>query len=191
MRIKKLLALLASSAVLAIGLVGSSTSPAAAAAEERADHVPFTGAYRVSRTSSHVGGMAIDFALPSGTTVRAAGAGTVVSSSTHSEAGNYVAIFHATSNRTSYYYHLSSRSVSVGAHVSRGQAIGRSGSTGNSTGPHLHYQEVPGRVPGVPLQSRRVDPGNMIGCSGSRSTTYRSWSSMPGRTVSNDGTGCR
>lgn len=164
---------------------------ASEATSQNPDHVPFTGSFRVSRTGSHSGGIAIDFALPSGTTVRAAGAGTVISSSTHSQAGHYIAIYHSSANRTSYYYHLSSRSVSVGASVSRGQAIGRSGSTGNSTGPHLHYQEVPGRVPGVPLQSRRVDPGTMYGCRGSSTNRYSGWSSMPGRTVSNDGTGCR
>ena len=52
--------------------------------------------------------------------------------------GNYVGIWDRANNRFWYYYHLSSKSVNVGDRVSRGQVIGVMGSSGNSTGAHLH-----------------------------------------------------
>jgi murein DD-endopeptidase MepM/ murein hydrolase activator NlpD len=63
--------------------------------------------------------------------------GKVVVSDYDQYSGNKIAIRHA-DNSTSYYMHLSSRGVGVGAQVTGGQVIGRVGSTGRSTGPHLH-----------------------------------------------------
>ncbi|OKJ65973.1 M23 family metallopeptidase [Streptomyces sp. CB02261] len=80
-----------------------------------------------------------DFIASSGTTVRAVGAGTVVSAGYSGAYGNEVVIQHADGNY-SQYAHLSSLSVSSGQTVSGGQQIGLSGSTGNSTGPHLHFE---------------------------------------------------
>ncbi|MFF2774472.1 peptidoglycan DD-metalloendopeptidase family protein [Streptomyces sp. NPDC058052] len=80
-----------------------------------------------------------DFIASSGTTVRAVGAGTVVSAGWSGAYGNEVVIQHADGNY-SQYAHLSSLSVSAGQSVSGGQQIGLSGSTGNSTGPHLHFE---------------------------------------------------
>ncbi|MFD4374267.1 peptidoglycan DD-metalloendopeptidase family protein [Streptomyces sp. NPDC058486] len=80
-----------------------------------------------------------DFIASSGTTVRAVGAGTVVSAGWSGAYGNEVVIQHADGNY-SQYAHLSSLSVSSGQSVSGGQQIGLSGSTGNSTGPHLHFE---------------------------------------------------
>ncbi|MFF6884086.1 peptidoglycan DD-metalloendopeptidase family protein [Streptomyces sp. NPDC012421] len=80
-----------------------------------------------------------DFIASSGTTVRAVGAGTVVSAGYSGAYGNEVVIQHADGNY-SQYAHLSSLSVSAGQSVSGGQQIGLSGSTGNSTGPHLHFE---------------------------------------------------
>ncbi|MEU2656401.1 LysM peptidoglycan-binding domain-containing M23 family metallopeptidase [Streptomyces sp. NPDC007325] len=80
-----------------------------------------------------------DFIASSGTTVRAVGAGTVVSAGYSGAYGNEVVIQHADGNY-SQYAHLSSLAVSAGQSVSGGQQIGLSGSTGNSTGPHLHFE---------------------------------------------------
>ena len=80
----------------------------------------------------------IDIATPTGTIVRAAKAGTVVTATYSASAGNFVAIYHGDGVYT-YYMHNSSLRVSVGEKVTRGQTIALSGSTGISTGPHLHF----------------------------------------------------
>ncbi|MEV3987874.1 LysM peptidoglycan-binding domain-containing M23 family metallopeptidase [Streptomyces sp. NPDC049837] len=81
----------------------------------------------------------VDFAAPSGTSVKAIGAGTVVSAGWSGAYGNEVVIQHADGNY-SQYAHMSSLSVSSGQTVSGGQEIGLVGSTGNSSGPHLHME---------------------------------------------------
>nr|WSW42688.1 LysM peptidoglycan-binding domain-containing M23 family metallopeptidase [Streptomyces sp. NBC_01001] len=81
----------------------------------------------------------VDFIASSGTTVRAVGAGTVVSAGWAGAYGNEVVIRHA-DGKYSQYGHLSQLSVSAGQSVTGGQTLGLSGSTGNSTGPHLHFE---------------------------------------------------
>ncbi|MEU7278063.1 LysM peptidoglycan-binding domain-containing M23 family metallopeptidase [Streptomyces sp. NPDC045431] len=81
----------------------------------------------------------VDFAASSGTSVKAVGPGTVVSAGWSGSYGNEVVIKH-TDGTYSQYAHLSQLSVSSGQSVSGGQQIGLSGSTGNSTGPHLHFE---------------------------------------------------
>ncbi|MFG2234701.1 LysM peptidoglycan-binding domain-containing M23 family metallopeptidase [Streptomyces sp. NPDC048723] len=81
----------------------------------------------------------VDFIASSGTTVKAVGAGTVVSAGWSGSYGNEIVIRHA-DGKYSQYAHLSQLSVSSGQSVTVGQAIGLSGSTGNSTGPHLHFE---------------------------------------------------
>ncbi|MEU9252106.1 LysM peptidoglycan-binding domain-containing M23 family metallopeptidase [Streptomyces sp. NPDC048270] len=81
----------------------------------------------------------VDFIASAGTTVKAVGAGTVVSAGWAGSYGNEVIIKHA-DGKYSQYGHLSSLSVSAGQSVTAGQRIGLSGSTGNSTGPHLHFE---------------------------------------------------
>lgn len=81
----------------------------------------------------------VDFAVPTGTSVRAAGAGTVVTAAYEGAYGNNVVIRHR-DGRYTQYAHMSSLGVSPGQPVSGGQGIGLSGSTGNSTGPHLHFE---------------------------------------------------
>ncbi|MFD7784256.1 LysM peptidoglycan-binding domain-containing M23 family metallopeptidase [Streptomyces nojiriensis] len=81
----------------------------------------------------------VDFIAAMGTTVKAVGAGTVVSAGWSGSYGNEVVIRHA-DGKYSQYAHLSQLSVSSGQSVTAGQAIGLSGSTGNSTGPHLHFE---------------------------------------------------
>lgn len=56
-------------------------------------------------------------------------------------AGNYVAIQHAGGWKT-YYFHLADYSVADGAHVTQGQQIGLTGTTGASSGPHIHYEQL-------------------------------------------------
>lgn len=89
----------------------------------------------------------LDIAAPSGTTVTAAAAGTVIMAQWYGGYGNYILIDHGGSYSTGY-GHLSAIYVSVGQSVQRGQAIGAVGSTGQSTGPHLHFEV---RIAGKPV----------------------------------------
>ena len=82
--------------------------------------------------------------------VYASKAGTVIVSQYSSSYGNYVAISHGPGN-TTLYAHMSSRSVSVGDYVNQGDVIGITGSTGNSTGPHLHFEVTENGVRVNPL----------------------------------------
>jgi murein DD-endopeptidase MepM/ murein hydrolase activator NlpD len=81
----------------------------------------------------------VDFRAPSGTTVRATAAGTVIEAGTNGGYGRMVEIDHG-SGITTRYAHLSSITVSEGEKIASGQVIGAVGSTGRSTGPHLHYE---------------------------------------------------
>ena len=71
--------------------------------------------------------------------IYAAKAGTVIVSQYSSSYGNYVVLSHGSGN-TTLYGHMSSRKVEVGQYVLQGDVIGITGSTGNSTGPHLHFE---------------------------------------------------
>ncbi|MBW5480627.1 transglycosylase family protein [Streptomyces bambusae] len=81
----------------------------------------------------------IDFAVPTGTSVVAATEGTVVTAGRQGSYGNAVIIKHPSGMHT-LYAHLQSVSVRQGDPVDKAQEIGLSGSTGNSTGPHLHFE---------------------------------------------------
>jgi murein DD-endopeptidase MepM/ murein hydrolase activator NlpD len=81
----------------------------------------------------------VDFAAPTGTSVKSVGAGTVVSAGWGGAYGNQVVIQH-TDGTYSQYAHLSSLSIASGDPVTAGQQIGLSGNTGNSSGPHLHFE---------------------------------------------------
>lgn len=81
----------------------------------------------------------IDFAGATGTSIFASKAGTVVESGFHWSAGNHVVIQHPDGYYTYYMHMVSSPSVSVGQSVSAGQVLGGMGTTGNSTGVHLHF----------------------------------------------------
>ncbi len=92
---------------------------------------PITGAM-----SLHSG---VDFASPKGTTVHAAGACVVTFSDWKKSLGNVVVISHGYGYKT-LYAHNSELIVNVGDHVDKGQVIAKVGSTGNSTGPHVHFE---------------------------------------------------
>ena len=81
----------------------------------------------------------LDIAANSGAVVSAAAGGTVSIAEYSSSYGNYVVIYHS-NGTTTLYAHMSSIAVSAGDTVSQGQTIGYVGSTGNSTGPHLHFE---------------------------------------------------
>lgn len=80
-----------------------------------------------------------DISAPTGTEIRAAAAGTVITSGWMGGYGNSIEIDHG-SGVTTLYAHCSELLVPVGTVVSKGQPIARVGSTGVSTGPHLHYE---------------------------------------------------
>lgn len=89
--------------------------------------------------ASHKG---IDIGIPTGSPVLATYGGVVKFVGSNSARGKYVVIYHQDIKLTSVYQHLSSYSVSVGQNVSKGQTIAKSGNTGKSTGPHLHFELV-------------------------------------------------
>ena len=97
---------------------------------------PFTGEKR-----EHKG---VDIAAPYGTPVQVVKSGIVVESTDHGgSAGVWIKVQHYDGTYTSY-HHLSKRLVNVGAKVIQGQIIGKVGSTGRSTGNHLHFQVYKG-----------------------------------------------
>lgn len=79
-----------------------------------------------------------DIAVPSGTPLHAVAAGTITTSTFTDVSGNYIKIDHGGGWSTAY-LHLSDRRAAVGQQVKQGEVIGLSGSTGRSTGPHLHF----------------------------------------------------
>lgn len=83
----------------------------------------------------------IDFAAPRGTPIMAAGNGTVVRANRFGSFGNYIKIRHSDGYDTAY-AHLQgfARGIKSGAYVTQDQIIGYVGTTGRSTGPHLHYE---------------------------------------------------
>ncbi|MFJ8076580.1 transglycosylase family protein [Streptomyces sp. NPDC096176] len=81
----------------------------------------------------------VDFPVPTGTSVKAVAAGKVVSAGWGGAYGYEIVIRHS-DGRYSQYAHLSALTVRSGQQVGAGQRIARSGSTGNSTGPHLHFE---------------------------------------------------
>ncbi|MCI8306541.1 MAG: peptidoglycan DD-metalloendopeptidase family protein [Lachnospiraceae bacterium] len=101
-------------------------------------------------SSSHMG---IDISAPTGTAICAAKGGTVVTAAYSAGAGNYVMINHGNGVFT-VYMHASSLTVSKGDEVSQGQVIAKVGSTGISTGPHLHF--------GVSVNGAYVNPSSYV-----------------------------
>ena len=95
----------------------------------------------------------LDFAAPTGTAVLAAMTGRVVSAGVSGGYGNQILLEHADGTRTRY-GHLSRISVRPGSSVAAGQRIGDVGSTGVSTGSHLHFEVIVGGTP--------VDPAGWL-----------------------------
>jgi len=93
----------------------------------------------------------VDVAAPTGTPIIAAGSGVVTEAGWYSSYGRYIRIRHNSTYDTAY-AHMSriARGVRAGARVEQGQVIGYVGSTGRSTGPHLHYE--------ILVNNRKVNP---------------------------------
>lgn len=96
----------------------------------------------------------VDFPVPSGSSVHAAASGTVIiAKNLNYSYGHYLVIDHGNGLST-LYAHNTTLLVGVGSHVTKGQVIARSGSTGNSTGPHCHFE--------VRVNGTRVNPFNYL-----------------------------
>jgi murein DD-endopeptidase MepM/ murein hydrolase activator NlpD len=106
---------------------------------------PFSG-----QAKMHQG---VDIAAPMGSPIRSAANGTVIRAGTAEDYGNYIEIAHGYGVVTRY-AHAQKILVKAGTRVSKGDLIGLVGSTGRTTGPHLHYE--------VEVGGRKVDPSNFI-----------------------------
>jgi murein DD-endopeptidase MepM/ murein hydrolase activator NlpD len=106
---------------------------------------PFTG-----RLQNHQG---LDLAAPAGTAVYAALEGTVAETGRDAVYGNYIIVSHR-DNWVSLYGHLQAIDVAKNAAVRKDTVIGRVGSTGQSTGPHLHFE--------IRKNGRALDPGKLL-----------------------------
>ncbi len=92
-----------------------------------------------------------DFAAPRGTPIYAAGNGVVEVAARRGGYGKYIRIRHGSSYKTAYaHLHGYAKGIKSGARVKQGQVIGYVGSTGRSTGPHLHYEVI--------LNGKQVNP---------------------------------
>ena len=98
----------------------------------------------------------IDFAAPSGAPIQCASAGKVLRAGTSPTYGNFVEVDHG-DGVTTFYAHMSrrARTAVAGATVAAGETIGYVGSTGHSTGPHLHFE--------VRKNERQFDPMRVLG----------------------------
>jgi murein DD-endopeptidase MepM/ murein hydrolase activator NlpD len=105
---------------------------------------------------SHTG---VDFAAPRGTPIMAAGTGTIIRANRFSTYGNYVSIRHSDGYVTAYAHMKGfARGAKKGRRVVQGQIIGYVGTTGRSTGPHLHYE--------VHKKGRKINPMTLSTLSG-------------------------
>ncbi|SCL19463.1 Murein DD-endopeptidase MepM and murein hydrolase activator NlpD, contain LysM domain [Micromonospora nigra] len=104
----------------------------------------------------------VDFALPAGTPVRAAFGGTVTKAGDVGDGYGISVVVDHHNGYLTHYAHLSTTRVGVGDKVTAGQTIGLEGSTGDSTGPHLHFEVHQGQMwnqidPAPFLRARGVD----------------------------------
>ncbi|SCG34232.1 M23 family metallopeptidase [Micromonospora halophytica] len=106
----------------------------------------------------------IDFAMPAGTPVRAAFGGTVEKAGDIGDGYGISVVVNHGNGYLTHYAHLSTAKVGVGDKVGAGETIGLEGSTGDSTGPHLHFEVHQGQMwnqidPGPFLRARGVAVG--------------------------------
>ncbi|MEV0689675.1 M23 family metallopeptidase [Streptomyces sp. NPDC050388] len=143
------------------------TQAVQAAAAKQASWVDPVKNYKLSASFAQSGGMwaskhsGQDYAVPTGTPVHATNSGTVVKAGGNgagdgSAYGNAVVIKHG-NGMYSQYAHLSSVNVQVGQAVETGQQIALSGNTGNSSGPHLHFE-----IRTTPNYGSAIDPAQFL-----------------------------
>ena len=121
---------------------------------------PITGSYTIT---SRVGGRrlsgnyenhpGLDIAIATGTAIKASAGGIVTKAGWYGGYGKCI-IIQSTSNLNIIYGHCSAINVSVGQRVAQGQIIGKVGSTGYSTGPHLHFE--------IRYNGKVVNPQNYV-----------------------------
>ncbi len=147
----KALAARKAAAVAKAAAAAKAAAIAKAAAEAKAAPkvvLPTTG-YRLTATFGQAGGRwarnhtGLDFAAPLGTPIRSVMAGEVIQAAYEGAYGRQVKVRHADGTVTSY-SHMSEFTVSVGDTVQAGSQVGSIGVTGNTTGPHLHFEVLPG-----------------------------------------------
>jgi len=103
----------------------------------------------------------LDFAVPSGTSVRAPAVGTVEAVGFDAKLGKYVVIDHGAGTKTKFGHLSDTSAVRVGTQLAAGDAFARSGNTGNSTGAHLHYSVISGGKYVDPAKGRfKVNAGD-------------------------------
>ena len=119
-----------------------------------------TGRRYVEAFNVSTGHRAIDYAAPSGTPIRSVGDGTVSFAGWNGSYGNMVSVRHNGTYSTNY-AHMSKMAVKKGAKVKQGDIIGYVGSTGFSTGPHLHYEMVKNGTKVNPL-AEVLPPGKSL-----------------------------
>lgn len=186
-----------------LGVLACLTAAGQASGTPGSDWLPLTGGdIQVGCTWSNgcAGGYhgasarAIDFVVPANRPVYASGAGVVTQARGNWAAGqdgrgNFVTVNHG--SHASRYLHLSGLApgIGVGTQVQAGAHLGFVGSTGDSTGAHLHYDELTDPVNGL----GKLDPGTLLACHGGGQASYGGWSAIPafgpGR-LRNDGYGC-
>lgn len=124
------------------GARASTTTVAAATSAARAKFVVPIAYRYISQRYGQSGHTGIDYVANTGTPVRAATNGCVIHASTgwNGGYGTVIILKESGTNRSTLYAHLSRMDVGVGDCVSAGQVVARSGNTGRSTGPHLHFE---------------------------------------------------
>jgi Peptidase family M23 len=139
--VKKFLSLATLATLLLVSFIAPSSSFAAVSSNNfiKPTEGTLSSGFRTSQRPDHQG---IDLSQNDGKKVVASAAGTISKSYYSSSYGNVIFIKHNIGGREyeTVYAHLLSRSVSAGDSVYQGQLIGRVGSTGDSTGPHLHFE---------------------------------------------------
>ncbi len=119
-----------------------------------------TGKRYVEAFNVSTGHRAVDYAAPAGTPIRSVGDGTVTLAGWNGSYGYMVSVRHNGTYSTNY-AHMSKIAVKRGTKVKQGQVIGYVGSTGFSTGPHLHYEMVKNGVKINPL-AEVMPPGKAL-----------------------------
>ena len=111
----------------------------------------------------------VDYAMKVGTPVTATMSGKVIQVDLNADYGKSILIENAESGYQTLYAHLSAENVKVGDSVTSGQTIGKSGQTGNASGPHLHYEVRKGK--NNPVDPKSISSGGMLSAAlGSGST---------------------